>query len=190
MSLHLLYLLGGPGSGKTTVLETLLGLPYNEQSWVGSDDPFAHLRLDAVVLLGRRRAGFGGTDTLPMNVARKAEAWIASTPAQVVAGEGDRLAYNGFFCAARDAGYRLSVIHLDTGPDVAAQRRAARAAALGTKLQNPTWVRGRESKAAKLAARWSTDWVNGNNTVPTVVAIIRRQLREAGNPLGDVAVRG
>lgn len=185
--LHLLYLIGGPGSGKTTVMETLLNMPGTEQQWAGWADPFPYLRRDELILLGRRRPGFGGTDTLSMSVARVAEAWIAATPARVVCGEGDRLAYGGFFDAARSGGYQLNLIYLDTHPLIAADRRAARAAELNTKPQNDAWVKGRETKAFKLAQRYGAHVVNGDLTVPEVVARIRIYLRNAGNPLGDIA---
>jgi hypothetical protein len=185
--LHLIYLIGGPGSGKTTVLETLLNMPGTEQQWAGWDDPFPYLARDELILLGRRRPGFGGTDTLSMNIARVAEAWITSTPARVVCGEGDRLAYPGFFDAARAAGYQLNLIYLDTHPVVAHARSVARADELHVKPQNEAWVKGRNTKAFKLASRYGAHVVNGDLTVPEVVTRIRIYLRNAGNPLGDIA---
>jgi hypothetical protein len=82
-----------------------------------------------------------------MNIQPKAITWIATHPHQLILGEGDRLATLGFLHAAATAGYDVHLINLEAAPSLTATRCAHR----GT-TQNPTWVRGRHTKAARLAA--------------------------------------
>jgi energy-coupling factor transporter ATP-binding protein EcfA2 len=145
----LIYLLGPPGVGKTTLVEAIVG---GLDDFAEHAEPIPHLRRGQLVMPGRRRHPFGGTDTLGMSIARAAEAWIGSAPAPVVLGEGDRLSYARFFDVAESAGYRLHLLHVTAAPETVAWRRRHRAELAGTRLQNPSWVAGRASKAAKLAA--------------------------------------
>lgn len=146
----LLYVIGEPGIGKTTLVAQLTG----ERPWEVHAGPIPHQRRGPVAMPGKPRAAFGGTDTLGMSIARKAEAWVMGLPAPVILGEGDRLAYGRFFDVAASAGYRVHLLYLYGAPGLAAQRRARRQATLGTKPQNETWVKGRASKAARLAAEF------------------------------------
>lgn len=151
---HLLYLIGQPGSGKSTLAAALTGdLP--SEVW---PKPFAHTIWIApgarVLELGVRRETFSGTDTLGMSVQPLAVEWIGRCGCDFVLAEGDRLANDGFFNAALAAGYSLRLLRLMVSSEVAAHRRAARAHALGTKLQNDGWLKGRVSKVRNLAVRW------------------------------------
>lgn len=156
--MRLLYLIGVPGSGKTTAMRgalALLGLHRHPASSV----PFAAellLRTRTVgpsarvdhfgYHLGRERHPFGGTDTLPMNVQPKVLAWMADLALpSVVVGEGDRLGNGAFLDAARALGWQVQLVHLDVPSTVAEARRGAR----GT-TQNATWLRGRHTKVARL----------------------------------------
>lgn len=142
---RLLYVIGVPGSGKTTLVRQLvLGRRRRVLS-----KPFAHtLYEDGLVQLGRDRLGHGGTDALSMNVQPSAVAALQTRAWQRVLAEGDRLANTAFFEAARDAGYGVDVVHLKVPPELAAQRRTER----GTD-QSATWLAGRESKVRNLAER-------------------------------------
>ena len=145
---HLVYVIGAPGVGKSTLVAALLG----SAGWRAVADPIPHLRRGNTVMPGRAREAFGGTDSLAMSIAPRAEAWISTRPAPTVVGEGDRLAYPRFFEVAAAAGYRVHLVSLYLPREAAERRRAERAARLGTKPQNPTWVRGRESKVDNLTA--------------------------------------
>lgn len=166
MTHDLVYVIGAPGAGKTTLVGGLVG----PTGWTEQSEPIPHLSRGPIRMPGRRRVPFGGTDTLAMNIARKAEAWIASLPAPLVIGEGDRLAYGRFFDVAASAGYRLHLIHLGVRPEEAERRRAARADELGVPPQNPTWVQGRTSKAGRLAAQFGAQWVRGDTDDPVGAA--------------------
>jgi hypothetical protein len=142
---HLLYVIGVPGSGKTTLTRQLvLGRRRRVLS-----KPFAlTLYEDGLVQLGRDRLGHGGTDALSMSVQPSAVAALQTGAWERVLAEGDRLANMAFFEAARDAGYEVDVVHLRVPLEVAAQRRAER----GTN-QDERWLAGRASKVRNLAER-------------------------------------
>lgn len=165
----LLYVLGIPGAGKTTVMRAALG-PWNR---VLRTDPFAHELLvesDSITLATGRRSGrvigahlgydrhpFGGTDTLPMNVQPRVIEWLATAPHPVIVGEGDRLG-NAKFLDAAAKFCDVTTVLLDCDPDRAARRRQDRSG----RVQNPSWVAGRETKVTNLAAR--ADVVLDGNT--------------------------
>lgn len=149
--MRLIYAVGVPGAGKTTLIEALLedsGEPELETH------PFAHrLYPDGSVLLGKPGV-FGGTDTLSMSVQPKVLEWLAGQwkGCGTVWGEGDRLGGLGFLQAARDTSSvdLVTLVWLDLPPEVAAERRRAR----GTE-QNESWVRGRETKVRRVVESWS-----------------------------------
>lgn len=174
--LDLIYVIGAPGVGKTTAVGELVG----GTGWTEYRDPIPHLRRGDVVMPGRARVPFGGTDTLAMNVARKAEAWIASRPAPLVIGEGDRLCYTRFFNTAESEGYRLHLIALYLDDAGAEARRLERARALGGKTQNPAWVRGRVAKVANTVAAFGAHVVDAYGTPAEVAAEMRRWLEQGG----------
>lgn len=124
-----------------------------------------------VALLGRRRATFPGTDALALNVmpaaTAAARAWAFACPQAV--GEGDRLASGIFLDAAREAGDVL-LVHLDTPPDAAADRRAQRAVTLNLGVQSAAWVKGRATKVQRLLARYPHSTVDGSAAPADVAA--------------------
>ena len=150
----LLYLVGPPGVGKSTVMAELTRRCRRELS----PKPFAHDHLYTDDLepvgmeLGRRRATFSGTDALGMSVQPRAVEWIASRPHRLVLGEGARLGTVGFLTAARTAGYRVLLVHLSAPEDVLERRRALRGSS-----QSPAWMRGAETRAQRLADRMALD---------------------------------
>ncbi len=155
--MNVTYLIGEPGVGKTTLVENLV------QGWVRYDvrKPFAHqvYRETGVVQLGPAREAFGGTDGLSMSVQPKVVEWLSSWDGPEfsnILGEGDRLATDSFFQAVGAAGATLNVIHVVCDAATAEHRRQQRAQDLGSKPQDPTWLKGRRSKVARLAETWAT----------------------------------
>lgn len=174
-----IYLLGGPGSGKSTTLRWVrlhlevmtlrYTTPFEFLKWVKKDGELT------AVELGGRHTYFPGTDRLSMSVIEKAIPFVEylgmAVDAPVIA-EGDRLANTRFFRAIRAAGYDLRLFYLDCPEAVAEERRAERTRKAGSdgELQNPAWVQSRNTKALELAREW------------------RAQVLDAEVPAADVAL--
>jgi len=149
--MRLIYLIGGPGAGKSTLMARLTA----GRDRLTVERPVPHDRLidpvtggsDAVEI-GRRRPMFSGTDALASAIIDKAVPWLGSHPATLVLGEGARLGNARFLTAAVDAGYDVTLAWLTHGSQE--DWRKARAARLG-KDQNPSWVAGRVTASARLA---------------------------------------
>lgn len=121
MNMKVIYLIGLPGCGKSTVMKQFMELVGGE--WK-ADRPID--LLDSHVsghyrVLGKYEEGevFCGTDRLSMAVSPKAVEFLSTKPDEVIVGEGDRLNNAGFF---EEAGDDLTIIHL-TVSDEERERR-------------------------------------------------------------------
>lgn len=142
----LLYVMGPPGSGKTTALRLALeGTPYE-----GREEPLRHMVYGSgAIQLGMDRETFGGTDALPMNVNPTAIQFLHETEAPALIAEGDRLANGPFFLAAVEAGWHLTIAYIHVSEQTAQARRKSRGTA-----QNEAWTAGRYTKVRNLAVEW------------------------------------
>jgi hypothetical protein len=157
---RLLYLCGEPGVGKTWTMDRLTEhwsrLPLAPEADAPARDALVDDGTGAVaaVELGRRRDAFSGTDALPQTVITVAETYLTSGRARaetnLLLAEGARLANLRFLGAAADSGWLVLLVNL-IGPELAAERRAKRAAALGRPEQAASWVTGRRTACANLA---------------------------------------
>jgi shikimate kinase len=149
-----IYIIGAPGSGKSTAVKRALELVYWGQP-TQRLEPIPHVDYGAgCIQLGKvRDTGFSGTDALGMGINPRAIEFIKSRPAAVIIGEGDRLANAAFLTAADQAGV-LTLVWLDVAPEVARERAQQRALLLGTKEQTESWWKGRYTKTARLAGGW------------------------------------
>lgn len=141
---HLLYMIGIPGSGKSTLMARALeGVPVIGQA----SKPFAHVVYSGGCQLGRLRKEFSGTDALSMSVQPTVVEWLEkSCPYSIVVAEGDRLGNASFFLRVRQmTDWQLTLVYLDTPLEVAQQRCKGRGSA-----QDPTWWRGRVTKVSNL----------------------------------------
>lgn len=179
---HFLYLIGGPGSGKTTALRAAIGDEAREKA-VEIGEPFYHsVYPGGTVEIGRCRETFGGTDALPMNVGPRAVKWIlevgeAAREAGVIArcvAEGDRLAYPAFFEAVK-AGFKLDVWLFDVPWSVAQERYRLR----GSK-QDSAWLKSRFTKAWTLAEKYGTRRINATLPLDTIVEQLKQHPALAG----------
>jgi hypothetical protein len=145
---HLVYLIGAPGVGKSTLAGELTKRcrrwpppRHDLLSPAAGDDVIA-------AELGGRRPGFSGTDVLPMNASPAACTWVRSRAVRLplLLAEGDRLAHAGFLEAAALGGYQVIVVYLITDEAEIERRHAARGA-----RQDAIWRRGRATKSARLA---------------------------------------
>lgn len=145
----LLYIIGPSGAGKTTLAAKIMeGIPGATE-----DQPIAHTIYNSgAIELGKRRGTFSGTDALSLGVNPKAIDFIIATTATAVLGEGDRLANHKFFTAAWLAGWDLRLVYLALPPEDASRRREQRGHPM-----RASFVKGRATKAANLAAEWAKD---------------------------------
>jgi predicted RNA-binding protein Jag len=101
--MKVIYLIGLPGSGKSTVMKKFMEC---FEGWT-TDRPIdlldTHVSGD-VRVLGKYEEGetFSGTDRLSMAVSPKAVEYVSTKPNEVIVGEGDRLNNKGFFHACGD----------------------------------------------------------------------------------------
>ncbi|MGZ0147151.1 P-loop-containing protein [Kribbella sp. WER1] len=147
--MRLIYLVGPPGSGKSTLMGALI--PSNWLRVFRDDQRMPRTELfhaDQLVgaELGRHRESFSGTDALAMNIHPVACRWIAAAHHPVVFGEGQRLGTRGFVTSALEAGRTVDLVWLDPPEEVCRSRREARGS-----RQSPQWVRAATTRAARLA---------------------------------------
>lgn len=148
----LVYLVGQPGAGKSTLMESLtarcLRLSSTEAGRPGFERFLDPVTYDVCAIeLGRRRQNFSGTDALSMSVMPLALDWIATMVTPLVLGEGDRLTSLKFLLAARDAGYVVTVPYCWVPDELAIKRRESRGS-----TQAQQWVAGRMTKIARVRA--------------------------------------
>ncbi|AKF14574.1 terminase small subunit [Mycobacterium phage Baee] len=155
MSPRLIFIVGGPGSGKSQLMADLTApyqrIPVNQKhpEWVLHDmlrDPATGAVIGAE--LGQRRGLFAGTDTLASAIIDKAVPWIEVHPYDLILAEGARLATPRFLQSALDAGYDVTVALLDH--DQAEPWREERARKL-KRVQNEAYVEARRSSARSFA---------------------------------------
>lgn len=157
---HLIYIIGEPGSGKSSLVAALLRHP-----GIQNDKPFAYTRYLGGIELGARREKFSGTDALPMNVQPIVIEWLKEQPDEtILIGEGDRLANLPFFSAAQQAGYNLMIYLLWVPPDLGEARRKRRGSD-----QNKTWIRGRITKVQNLVKRLKPETLDGRKSIEELV---------------------
>lgn len=154
-----LYLLGGPGAGKSTLMARLV----RDWAWgpyqrLIDRELFGHVGvgpdLEVGVYLGHLRPEYPGTDALSLSVAPHALRWLQRGPDPLVDwifGEGARLAHRSFLgeLGARTA---LVVVHLAVPPEVSAARRASRPG----KMLTEQYCAAATTRAAN-TANWSRE---------------------------------
>lgn len=148
--MRLIYLIGAPGSGKSTLMAHLTA-EYDREPVTTEGLPRDELLIDGELIgceLGRRRGTFSGTDALHLGIHPLACAWLASGPPErLVLAEGQRLATRAFLAAGVDGGRDVDLLWLDPPPETCAERRARRGS-----TQRESFVKGAATRAARLAA--------------------------------------
>jgi len=151
MTHRMIYLVGQPGAGKSTLMHTLLG----RFDLLAREEPVPHMclidRTTGTIVgaeIGRRREAFSGTDALASAIIDKAVPWVLSRPYPLLVAEGARLGNKRFLESAIEAGYDVTLGLLDH--DQAEEWRAIRSKQL-KRTQNESWVTGRRSASRNLA---------------------------------------
>lgn len=148
----LLYIVGAPGVGKSTVTRELTSgwdtyvnrhaaIPHSVLSHPVSDQIHG-------VELGVPRDSFPGTDALAMDIGPRALRWLQELPAPFALGEGSRLATRPFLGGLAAVGVPVTLVRLTADEELLEQRWKAR----GSK-QNPSWRKGAATRAARVG-----DW--------------------------------
>lgn len=168
------YLIGAPGSGKSTAAAAMRALSGKSQP---HEEPIPHMvmwrgGMPWYAELGRKRASFSGTDALAMDIIGKAIEFVHTKPFRRLFAEGDRLANARFFAEVKAAGYDLQVVYLTLPREKLEERRALRTKELG-KAQDPTWLKGRDSKNHTLAELFSAELIDATMTPSQVAARLR-----------------
>jgi hypothetical protein len=146
-----LYLVGAPASGKTTVLRAVmhrLGVGVSPHATRLHRSLIGHRLTRDGLLLGVVRPGRSGTDGLSMGVMPDALAWAAGHGPdryKLIIGEGARLGTPRFLTALTST-HHVIVGHLTVSDTVQAARMAHRHS-----TQNPSWAAGAATAAAHTA---------------------------------------
>ncbi len=141
----ILWIVGEPGVGKTTLARAYLAThgsalwEHQSPKWTG----FGRLNSTAAGAGWWRGTAFDGTDTLAISQIKPAMQYWAEQllGVQVAVLDGDKLSNAGAVEVAIRQDTRLVCCFIG-GPEEAEKRRFAR----GT-IQNPKWVKGRQTKA-------------------------------------------
>lgn len=152
---HLLYIVGAPGVGKSTVTGQLTARWDKE---LMTHAPVPHVRLGhpadgrlTGLELGVPRPDFPGTDALSMSIGPRALQFVLGSPVPFVLGEGSRLATQPFIGGLARGGAAVTLVRLAADEELLTERWKMR----GSK-QNPVWRKGAGTRATRLAD-WFSD---------------------------------
>ena len=166
--MRMVYLIGEPGSGKTTAARKLIEQLGAAFAVPGPAKAMVFPETKTLVLGHYDERTFSGTDTLSYTAADAVADFIRTQADALgvtrIFGEGDRLANSGFLndCALV---CDLTVACLTVSPNTAEKRRLERGS-----NQNQTWIKGRASKIRRLAAEFKAEEISADIASPAEVA--------------------
>lgn len=153
-----LYLVGGPGVGKSEIMSRLTARYTRVSSVLGDGQPRREWLLNgaghipvAVELgarAGRHPAGFPGTDAMAMTAIVSTEKWIlsglAAGEAPLLLGEGARLGVRRFLEALLHERIETHVVLITAPKEIVEQRCVARGS-----NQKESWMRGQFTRSLR-----------------------------------------
>jgi hypothetical protein len=157
--MRILGITGAPGVGKSTLVKRMIDsfIPKVIPSTV-SCGLLKYMEYSEVDVLGIYQEGslFSGTDRLAMNVKDDALAYLeGANRDRSILFEGDRLCMSPFIDKCRKVGeFRFVALKVDES--ILAARRLGRSKAAG-QAQDPTWLKGRESKVYGLIVNYDAE---------------------------------
>lgn len=171
------------------LVDRLGGLRSPRRSGLLDFSPLNKERFNGVVVLGKydNASVFGGTDMLSLAVQPDAEKFVLRPLAGLngILFEGDRLSNASFMAVCKTAG-EMRLVVLTPSRTVLEERRSKRVAEVG-KVQNKTWLKGRESKVDSLI--YSCDGETRKNDTQAEVEAIVQDLHDWILGLSDAPPR-
>ena len=122
---RIIYVIGLPGAGKSTAVESVLkGTGYRE---LAEKNTVPHCVYDdGVIMLGKWREKFPGTDAIGFSMQPKVEEWMREIIIKMdnctMIAEGDRFTNRKFIEACEKVGWIVDIVHITVTVDVAKQR--------------------------------------------------------------------
>lgn len=142
--MNTLYIIGPPGSGKSTLMQALAPSPRIVSVLGGLPCEIHH----TIVVLGTYRDAFGGTDRLSFTAIESLGSFLRCLGSTtLLLAEGARLANARAFALLEDASEHFGLVSLRCSADELARRYAQRGS-----YQNAHWIRGRATQSESLAA--------------------------------------
>jgi hypothetical protein len=156
MTKYLLYLVGAPGVGKSTLARELTG-EWDRTVHRNAPVPHSTFRnpssgIPVGLELGVPREDFPGTDALAMDIGPRAGVFLREAQVVWALGEGSRLATRPFLGGAVRAGVHLTLVSLRAGEELLHARWVARGS-----RQNSSWRKGAATRARNI-----TDWAHAS----------------------------
>jgi hypothetical protein len=171
---HLLYIVGAPGVGKSTLARTLTE-GWDREVLRSAPVPHSRLRHPATgrligLELGVPRPDFPGTDTLAMDISPRALQFLTGQCVPFALCEGSRLATRPFLGELARSGVSILLVSLTADEELLEQRWRDRGA-----KQNPTWRKGAATRAERI-----TEWFSeGMSSFPGRCTLLDLDVTEA-----------